>query len=81
MDSSTPSDHAGQYDNRAAALATASRAAASIEQARGVLAWRHDLTMDQAGVLLARLAGARRQSTARTARILVREACSRPAVG
>jgi AmiR/NasT family two-component response regulator len=52
------------------------RATASIEQAKGVLAWRYALTVDQAGELLILLAGARRLSPVRAARIVVRAAGS-----
>jgi len=81
MNCSIPFDPAGQHDARTADLAIVSRAVASIEQARGVLAWRHSVTIDEAGDLLALLAGARRQSLTMTATVVVREAGSaaRPA--
>lgn len=81
MNSPTPFDPAGHRDDQVAALATSTRAAATIEQAIGVLAWRHDLTINQAGVLLDRLAGAQCQSAARTARVLVRDAGTPPTLG
>lgn len=64
--------------DRQAALLTLLRSSAGIELAKGALGAQYGLSMDEAGVLLVLLAGARRLPLDQAARAIIQEASGHP---